>query len=335
LIIESDSEFHDRDPATSNWAETQVLIFSVPEAGILANAYVLARPNLGVIASSIIVFQGFRAQPYEIDFVDARMHLPCPESFLDMSLDNGLRIQATKPPRDFTFSYRDTHGACSFDLDFRSVHQPFDTHDPKENPLLAVGGDDMGYGDAWANGHLDVIGHITGELELRGKRYEVDCYEGMDRSWGPREEWGGRAVSWVHIPFGEEFGVHVAMAISLRDGRIVYDGLRFGYLHEHGQVIGIVEATMESERVDMIPVNNRVWVKDARGREFVFHGSAVAGSPYYQFIPAYVCFHTLMRYTDGDRVAHAEQGDIFGMDWLGDRLSPHARVGSSTALIGG
>jgi hypothetical protein len=42
-----------------------------------------------------------------------------------------------------------------------------------------------------------------------------------------------------------------------------------------------------------------------------------------------------MRYTDGDRVAHAEQGDIFGMDWLGDRLSPHARVGSSTALIGG
>jgi hypothetical protein len=334
LITAADSEFHDRDPAVSNWAETQVLIFSVPEAGILANAYVLARPNIGVCASSIIVFQGFRAQPYEIDFVDARMHLPCPASFLDMSLDNGFTLKATNPPRDFSYSYRDTHGACSFDLDFRALHQPFDTHDPSENGLLARGGDDMGYGDAWATGHLDTIGHITGELELRGTRYTVDCYEGMDRSWGPREEWGGRAVSWLHIPFGDEFGVHLAMAMSLRDGRIVYDQLRFGYLHEHGEVVGIVEASMEAERVNMIPTTNRVRIKDARGREFEFHGAAVAGSPYYQFIPAYVCFHTLMRYTDGTRVAYSEQGDIFGMDWLGDRFSPHARVGSTTASIG-
>ena len=326
MITAADSEFHDRDPAISNWAETQVLIFSVPEANILANAYVLARPNLGVVASSIIVFQGFRAQPYEIDFIDARMHLPCPQSFLDMTLDNGFSLKATSPPRDFSYSYRDVHGACAFDLDFRAVHQPFDTHDPAENALLARGGDDMGYGDAWATGHLDTIGHITGELELRGKRYTVDCYEGMDRSWGPREEWGGRAVSWLHIPFGEEFGVHLAMAMALRDGRIVYDQLRFGYLHEHGAMTSIVEATMEAERVNMIPTTNRVWIKDARGREFTFRGSAVAGSPYYQFIPAYVCFHTLMRYTDGDRVAHAEQGDIFGMDWLGDRFSPHARA---------
>ena len=327
MITEADSEFHERDPSISDWAETIVLIFSVPEAGILGNAYVLARPNIGVAATSIILLSGFRAKPYEIDFVDARMHLPCPASFLDMSFDNGFSVKALDPPRDFAFRYDDPHGACSFDLTFRSVMPPFDTHDPDENPLIQRGGTDMGYGDAWANGHLDVIGHTTGELVLRGKRYDVDCYDGMDRSWGPREEWGGRAVTWVHVAFGEEFGLHLALTMDLVDGRIVYDQLRFGYVHDHGEVHGIVDASMEAERVEMIPVSNHIRATDDRGRTYELFGTAVAGSPYYQFIPAYVCFHTLMRYQDGDgRVSHAEQGDIFGMEWLGDRFSPHARI---------
>lgn len=334
MITAADSEFHERDPAESTWAETVVLIFSVPEAQIMGNAYILARPNIGVVCSSVILFQGINPNPYTIDFIDARMHLPCPPSFLDMKLDSGLTLKALEPPRDFQFTYQDTHGAASFDLNFRSVHEPFDTHDPNHNPLMAAGQDDMGYGDAWANGHLDVVGHITGDLELRGKQYKVDCYDGMDRSWGPREEWGGRAVTWLHIPFGEEFGLHIAVTMDLRDGRIVYDGLRFGYVYENGEMFGVVDARMEAERVNMMPVSNRVWVKDARGREFEFRGTAVAASPWYQFIPAYVCFHTLMRYEHEGKVAHAEMGDIFGMDWLGDRMSRHARASSpSPALI--
>ena len=90
MITAADSEFHERDTAISNWAETIVLIFSVPEANILGNAYVIARPNIGVAATSVIAFQGFCPHPYQIDFMDARMHLPCPESFLDMQFETGL-----------------------------------------------------------------------------------------------------------------------------------------------------------------------------------------------------------------------------------------------------
>jgi hypothetical protein len=281
-----------------------------------------------VAATSIIAFQGFRPKPYEIDFIDARMHQPCPESFLNMHFEaNNYRVRTLEAPREFRFSYEDPHGACAFDLTFRSLMQPFDTHDPRQNPLLNAGSTDMGYGDAWATGHLDTIGRTTGTLELRGRRYEVDSFDGMDRSWGPREEWGGRAITWVHVPFGEEFGLHLAFTMSLEDGRIVYDQLRFGYLHDHGEVFGITEASMQAERVDMVPVSNRIRCKDTRGREYEFFGTAVAGCPWYQFIPAYVCMHTLMRYRDaGGRVGHAEQGDIFGMEWLGDRFSSHARV---------
>lgn len=325
MITAADSEFHERDPADTSWAETIVLIFSVPEAGILGNAYVLARPNIGVAATSIVVCSGLRPNAHEIDFVDARMHQPCPDSFLDMSFGNNFTVKTLDAPRDFEFRYDDPHGACSFDLTFRSVMPPFDTHDPDDNPLISAGSTDMGYGDAWANGHLDTIGHTTGELTLRGKRYAVDCYDGMDRSWGPREEWGGRAVSWVHVTFGDDFGLHVALTMDRRDGEIVYDQLRFGYVHDHGTVYGITAASMEAQRIDMVPVSNHIRATDTRGREYEFYGTAVGGYPYYQFIPAYVCFQSLMRYEDGGRVGYAEQGDIFGMDWLGDRYSRHAR----------
>ena len=332
VITAADSEFHERDPSVSNWAETIVLVFSVPEAGILGNAYVLARPNLGVASSSIVVTSGIRGHGHELDFSDARVHLPCPESFLDFELDNGLSVTATDAPRDFHFRYADTHGACTFDLRFRGVMAPFDTHDPDENPLLAAGSADSGYGDAWANGHLDIIGHVTGELELRGRRYAVDCYDGMDRSWGPREEHGARAITWLHVTFGEEFGLHLAVTMDLRDGTVVYDQLRFGYVQEHGEVHGIVEARVEAQRIDMVPTRNHIWARDTRGREYEFHGTAVGGYPWYQFIPAYVCFQSLFRYESDGCVGYAEMGDIFGMEWLGDRISSHARLRPDGAI---
>src|SRR5689334_12247239 len=125
MIHAADFEFHERDPAISNWAETVVLIFQVPEARILGNAYIIARPNIGVAATSVILFQGFCPQPYQLDFIDARMHLPCPESFMDQQYETGLTMKAVNAPRDFHFTYADPHGAAKFDLTFEAIHNPF------------------------------------------------------------------------------------------------------------------------------------------------------------------------------------------------------------------
>jgi hypothetical protein len=73
MITAADAEFHRRDPSIMNWTETMFMIFSVPEAGILGNVYVLARPNLGVATSAVMVQQGFCRQPYEIDFCDPQV----------------------------------------------------------------------------------------------------------------------------------------------------------------------------------------------------------------------------------------------------------------------
>lgn len=324
MITPADSDFHDRDPAIRTWAETTVLLFSVPEAGILGNAYVLARPNLGVAISTVIVGQGLCRQTYEIDFIDPQMHLPCPDSFTNYTLDNGLTVDVTKAPTDYHVTYEHYDKSCSFDLRFRGLMQPYDLLDPQQNPMLQES-TFGGLGDQWTHGHFELFGHVTGQLELRGKHYQVDSIEAMDHSWGPRAEEGRRAVGWIPIAFGEDFALHVVMALDIIDGEVVYDAFRFGYVMDKGEVFGLVDAHVEAQRVDMLGVGNHVRATDVRGRSYEFYGSAVSGHPFHSFNPCSMAYQSLYRYQDGHRIGYGIAFDIFGLDFLAERTSRHGR----------
>lgn len=332
MITDADSEFHPRDPEDRTWTETMFLPFVVPEAGIFGNVYVLARPNVGIATSSILVGQGFCTQPYEIDFTDPQVHLPCPDSFSKFTLANGLSVHAPTP-REYDLSYRNALGACSFDLSFRGLHEPFDPGDPDQNPLL--GADrahaDARHGDEWENGHFEVKGHITGELELRGQRYRVDCYDGMDHSWGPRTETGTRSVAWVSVNFGPELAVHLAVLIDLRDGVVVYEKLRFGFVVENGTVHPVVDASIEAEHTALLAISNHIRVTDVRGREYEFHGTAISSHPWYSFNPCHVSYQGVFRYHWGDKIGYGEMADIYGLDYLARRMSRHGRAQESLA----
>ena len=328
MITHTDTEFHSRDLTDKTWTETTVLIISVPEARIFGNAYVLARPNLGVTLSSVILAEGFCRQPYEVDFTDPQMHLPCPDSFSNYALRNGLTV-SSDGPRNYHMQYKNALGAASFDLTFEGLHEPFDPHDPNQNPLLELDretADDSRKGNEWENGHFEVKGRIRGELELRGKTYQVESYEGMDHSWGPRPEVGTRSVSWVSINFGEDFAMHMAVPMRIERGQVFYDKIRFGYVVEHGEVFGLIDGTIEAERVDMLAFSNHVTATDVRGRKHEFFGSAIAGHPWYTFNPSHVCYQSLFRYERGSAVGYGEMGDIFGLDYLAERMSRHGRL---------
>ena len=332
MITAADAEFHDRDPSILDWAETMFMIFSVPEENILGNVYLLTRPNLGVCTSSVMVQQGMCRQPWELDFSDPQVHTPCPASFTSFALQSGLSVEVTKPLLGYHVEYAASSGALSFTLDFDSLMRPFDMHDPDENPLHVAGLDwaePHRPGVSSSKGHFDLIGRVTGEFELRGRRYEVDCVDGMDHSWGPRSEQsagtGSRASSWLHVTFPDGFGLHLATALDIVDGNVVYGDLRFGYVLEDGEVFGIVEARVEADRVEMLGVSNHIWAKDVRGREYEFFGTAVAAQPWYTFNPCCMSWQMLYRYRDGDRVGHSMAADIFGLDFLAERMSRHGR----------
>ena len=135
MITAADFAFHPCDPNDKLWTETLFLIFSAPEAGISGNLYTLARPNLGICHSSIEIHKGLSLHPWQIEHNDAQMHLPCPERFDDFTLDNGLSFQALNA-RDCNFQYQSLDGNCSLDLAFKAVCDPFDPHDPNDNPLV-------------------------------------------------------------------------------------------------------------------------------------------------------------------------------------------------------
>lgn len=330
MIVAADADFHPHSPDQKTWAETIGLWFAVPEERLYGNVYLLARPEVGATICSVNAVQGHCREPYEVDFTDPRMHVPCPESMADFSLTNGLRMRAVGPPTDYRIEYRSESGACSLDLDLTGVMPAWDPHDPTDNPL-AAGDDhvDLGLGDAWSKGHLDFVGRTRGELLLRGRRYAVDAMAGMDRSWGPRAELGLTAVSYLHVPFDEEFGVHLVMTVALDDGRVAYPSLRFGYVYDADGVHGVVEAAMSSDHDGLVPASTRITVTDARGRRFELVGEAVASAPWYTFSPAYATFQALMRYELDGRVAHGLMSEVWGIEYLAARTSKHGRLATA------
>lgn len=337
MITAKDSDFHARDPQNWRWTETTPLIFSVPEARILGNLYVAARPNLGVALSAIAIAQGFCRQPYEMDFSDAQMHLPCPSKFTKYRLENGLSVEVTSAPKEYRFIYEYAGGGVSLDLTFRSLHEPFDLTDPAENAMAAKPAGatyDPRFGDQWGNpntdprfpsGHYEMIGHVTGELELRGRRYKVDCYDCMDHSWGRRTEVSKRAVSFLTAVLSPNYALHLAIPLDIVNGETVYDGFRFGFVVEDGQTYSVIDAKVEATGTDMLPMSCRVVATDVRGKVHELTGAAIAGHPWYNFNPSHVCFQSLMRWQCGDKVGYSEMGDIFGLEFLAERKSRHGR----------
>lgn len=330
MITAKDSQFHPVRRENWRWAETTPLSFSVPEAGILGNLYVAARPNLGAALSSVGIVQGFRFQPYEVDFSDAQMHLPCPADFTDYELASGLRVKVTKAPREvhFRYAYPLDAEACSLDLHFRGLHEPFDAADPAQNPLLETEAGhrfDERLGTQWGNpasnedpsGHFELIGRTTGQLVLRGRRYAVDCFDCVDHSWSTRTETSKRAVSWISAVFGEDYGLHMAMLLDTRRGRTTYESLRNGFAMVDGQALGLVSATVEARHSHHCPMVCRIVATDVSGRTHEVHGTAVAVHPWYNYNPSHCAFQALMKWqTPAGRVGHSEMADIYGLEYL-------------------
>ncbi|GAB3710536.1 DUF7064 domain-containing protein [Nocardiopsis oceani] len=329
MIKSEDVDFHTRDPEDWSWTETTALIFAVPEAGILGNAYVLARPNLGVALSSICLAQGICRQPYEIDFTDCQVHLPCPDNFTNYTLPNGLSVEVRNPPRDYHLTYEHNLGTCSFDLNFQALHDPFDMHDPEQNALLTEADGKATLdtrGDGWATGHFETKGHITGTLTLHGQEYAVDCYEGMDHSWGPRRDLGTWAVAWISVNFGPAFSMHLAVDERIDpDGEVRYGDLRFGYVTQHGETRSLVSATVEATRVEMLAMSNVIRVTDSAGTSWEFRGTAIAAHPFHAFNPRDVAYQSLMRYEHDGIVGTGEMADILGLDYLAKHKSRHGK----------
>jgi hypothetical protein len=300
------------------WTETTYLAFHVARASLHGTLYVLTRPNLGIAMSSVVIARGTRSQAHEVDFCDPQIHLPCPQSYSNFTLQNGLSVKA-KSLSEWDFTYAHRLGYCDFSLHFDASHHPFDPLDPAENPLAKgkTAGSDKLIGDAWSNGHFDTKGRITGELTLYGTRYEVDCFEGMDRSWGPRNETPQRATSYVSANFGEELAIWLTMTLDVKDtNQIVYDRVNSGFVVSHGKVTPVVKASVQATSEGMLTLSDKITVTDAEGRRYELSGTAIGTRPLGSFNPSIAAFQSLMRYECAGMAGYGGHGKLFGLAYL-------------------
>ena len=318
MITVDDFKFHPRDPKDRTWTETLFIIFSVPAAGISGSVYTLTRPNLGICHSSIEVHKGFCFHPWQVDHNDAQMHLPCPENFADFTLENGLSFKALNA-RDLEFKYQSKDGNCAFDLSYKSVCQPIDPHDPDDNPV-SKSAKVAGY-EGWNNGHMEGKGHTTGELTLRGRKYPIDCVDGTNKSWGPRNDWGNRGATWVHISIDDEFSAFLILGLSFKNKEIVYGPFNYGYIASHGKRRPIVAASMTAQRLDMLVTRATAQFTDSEGNSYVAHGTTIAGAPWYNFNPASTGFQTLMRWELDGRTGYSHIADFTGNGFLSQGMA--------------
>lgn len=309
MITAEDYKFHDRDPADDTWTETIFQIFSVPEFGISGNLYCVARPNLGVCHSSIEIHQGMCFHPWQLHHNDAQMHLRCPEDYSDFTLANGLSFKAHSE-REHDWRYESRDGICSLELHYSAICEPTDARDPAQVPQ-AAGSHVQGY-SGWNNGHLEGKGRVTGTLRLRDKTYQVDCIEGVNKSWGPRNDWGNKGATWIHVDLGKDVRAFLILDIDFQGRDMVYGGLRYGYVLVNGERRPLMSAQMDAKRTDMLVTSANVRFVDDRGEEYFARGKSIAAGPWYNFNPSSCGYQVLLRWESGSRAGYGHIADFVG-----------------------
>ena len=180
----------------------------IPEERIGSYIYLLHRPTFGLVQGGVLIFQGDQNHdPLDMAYMDYEMTMPWPK--LDensLTTDNGLRIEFVELGRKNRLTYRSPEGDTHFDITAEAL-----------TPLFARGhiipGEEHHGDPSKKPGGTEQMMRMTGELVLRGKSYEVDCFNPRDRSWSQirTESRHRRAeietlppVGWTPMYFGDD-----------------------------------------------------------------------------------------------------------------------------------
>ena len=311
MIHPEDADFHHNAESPYDWCETNFFPFSIPEARISGGFYVLTRPKLGVCMSDVTV-QDRITQSWEQQlYVDNQQHLPCPQSLVDYSLPNGLSIRASTPLKNYQIDYVGIDDT-ELHLGFTALMPPFDMNDPAQDPK-AEGRIGKSWGAAF-NGHYEITGRITGKARIRGKDYDVDCIDTLDRSWGIRKERDNANAIWLHGSFGEDLTIHALVGLDPAKTQ-AFGPLISGYVLDNGEVFGLTELTGVSERSGIYPMSSYVKATDVRGRTYEFTGATINAAPWAPY-PSIIYVQCYMRWNLDGRIGYGIQQDVLSRAYL-------------------
>ena len=173
-FVPEDDTFHAAldDPY---WFETNWWSINVPERRLGAWLHAGYHANREEVTWRVFAWDDTGADPGRLAYYRAEPDVPMPAGadLRDVTFPGGgFSVTMQKPLMDYAVSYADPDAGFAVEFEHRSAHPP-QRFTPGQAPAVH-------------NPHLDQLGHITGELVLRGERIPIDCWSIRDRTWGPR-----------------------------------------------------------------------------------------------------------------------------------------------------
>ncbi len=231
-----DDLFHPPTTDDPYWTETCWFTFSVPERRLSGQLYPFFRPNQGICACGVYLWDDTGAQPWNVLYAKNFWHLPMPDQDLtNISLGNGLHYRCVKPLEIYKLEYLDPDdNEIEVKLTFHAMCPP--------NYLM--------------DSHLDQPGRYTGTIRIGKEVVSVDSYGMRDRSWGVRDQFGAD----IHHSGAERGGYSYATA----DERSAFHGITMaspGYRRDSRPchtIISTVRLKISGKWVRAIPLPSPV-----------------------------------------------------------------------------
>ncbi len=228
-LTEADDRFHPGTTEDRTWTETAWFAAAVPERGMGIWTYPLFRPELGIMSCGIYVWEHGHDELWQLPYYRTWWHLPIPPDIeaTSFTLPNGLSYECLQPLTEYRITYSDGD-EMSLEMIFEALH-----------PAHAVGV------VPGSHGHLDQLGHVTGELSLGSERIEIDCLEMRDRTWSPRRE--SRQANYLTYSYGaasQTSAFHVATRLD-KSGQ---PKLLTGFVLREGSTVALAAGECEVSR---------------------------------------------------------------------------------------
>ena len=258
------------------WTETWWNAWFVPERKMIGYFYPIFRPNLGVQAGGVLVYDDTATLEWDLPVFDYDWHQPIPTGLdlRDAELANGMTIRCLEAGRHYELGYKSRDLKLAMHLE--GVTRPLVTNGtPPFN-----------------KGHIDQICHVTGEMTLRGETIAVDCLSMRDRSWGPRQD--GRQPT-VGYNYAAADPRNAFLAVSVSKATDTWD-LTTGFLVRDGVWARVTSGRREVERDGLgHPTVVRLEGTDEEGRTFEAFGQAVNHNVFKTY-PSMLCLNSLMEW---------------------------------------
>ena len=294
---------------------THYFAFHIPEADIGCYIYVRYLPYFSCSQGNVAIFQGTdNHQLLDMVHLNYAMTVDWPTVTGNIiTTTQGLRIEFVELGREARVTYRSPDGSASFEL-----HQSAVTALCGRAAVLP--GEDAHA--SMQPGGSEQFMHCTGELQLDGKTYAIDCYPIRDRSWNQdrSEARRGRVdlpISWTPVYFDNDLYVNQVGFEQLSskpcwEGFLDpppagYPGFLFAWVGRGDEIRDVVRVqrnVVELHPTLYYPLKQEVEIEDDRGEVYRMTGEALAHSPNVAWPHAFAYDSVYRWQTDDGRVGY-------------------------------